>query len=450
MAIHCSDELRKWLEQVTGATVIRAEQPTAGASREAWIVDCQQGDAVLKLFCLRDKQGNCSAKDAAILKALGHQPVPVPEVIAEDADKGLILLSRIEGDNALDESCADEVGAHLMQVCADLHSIPVDECDIPHLKAPPSQRAGIEQQLKQIEQAIAAMGDSAHPLFLAGLRYLQQHMPDSKAPLSLVHSDMGPGNFLHNGKQVLAVLDWEVAHFGDAMEDLATLAVRDMATPIGALEQRFSEYSHAIQAKTDSKISLDSPRIAYFRLLILIRNSALITLGLTYPPADFDHLDMVRYQALLMRGAALCLCECLGIAQPDLSELSDKPAGQEQAHSVSEGMQRQLEQLADATEGLAKRQAKDLKAALLDVMANLPGSRTAKASAMIDAEFLRAIQSNETVQALSAVQWEQLAISLCFHTQQQCRARKHLMGELFERLPQPIPNHTAPRQETRR
>lgn len=449
MAIQCSDELRQWLEQVTGATVIRAEQPTAGASREAWIVDCQQGDAILQLFCLRDKQGSGSAKDATVLKALANQPVPVPEVIAEDADKGLILLSRIEGDNALDESCVDEVGAHLMQVCADLHSIPVDECEIPHLKAPPSQRAGIEQQLKQIEQAIAAMGDSAHPLLLAGLRYLQQHIPNSKAPLSLVHSDMGPGNFLHNGKQVLAVLDWEVAHYGDAMEDLATLAVRDMATPIGALQQRFSEYSDALQARVGSEIRLDSQRIAYFRLLILIRNSALITLGLTYPPADFDHLDMLRYQALLMRGAALCLCECLDIERPDLSELSDNPGAQEQAHSLSEGMQRQLEQLADAAEGLAKRQAQDLKAALLDVMANLPGSRSAKASAMIDAELLQALQSNDPDCSLNAQQWEQLAICLCFHTQQQCRARKHLMGELFERLPQPIPNLTAPQQETR-
>ena len=431
MAVHCSDELRQWLEQVTGGQLMRAEQPTAGASREAWIIDCERNGDTLKLFCLRDKQGNGSAKDAAVLSELAKHGIPVPEVIAEDSEQGLILLKRIEGDSTLEQEHRDEVGAHLMQVCAALHSIPVEQLNIPHLSTPASQQAGIVQQLAQIEQAIGALGEQAHPLFHAGLKYLQQHIPSSEAPFSLVHSDMGPGNFLHNGKQVLAVLDWEIAHYGDAKEDLAALAVRDMATPIGALAPKFSVYTNS----TGRPVDID--RIAYFRLLILIRNSTMITLGLKYPPADFDHLDMTRYQALLMRAAALCLCDVLGVERPELEQAStagNRVHNEQAASALSQAMQRQLEQMAVNSEGLAKRQAQDLKAALLDI-SHAQGSAK-HSDELIDAAILKQLKNDEP---LNTRQWQQLAVKLVASTHEQCLERANLMGELFHRLPQALP-----------
>ncbi len=435
MAIHCSDELRVWLEQVTGGQLIRAEQPTAGASREAWIIDCRKDEQTLELFCLRDKQGDGSAKDAAVLKALAAHDIPVPQVIAEDPEQGLILLERIDGESTLAEEHRDEVGTHLMQVCAALHSIPVASLDIPHLRTPASQQAGIVHQLTQIEQAIGALGEEAHPLFLTGLRYLQQHIPESDASFSLVHSDMGPGNFLLNGNRVLAVLDWEIAHIGDAMEDLAALAVRDMATPIGPLEARFRVYRDATGDPIDAK------RIAYFRLLVLIRNSTMITLGLKYPPADFDHLDMSRYQALLMRAAALCLCECLGIDQP---KLDDSHHESRSGNKLSEAMQRQLDQLIGNSEGLAKRQAEDFKAALLDIEQHKQTDQTKETALIANQQALLNSQ-----QPISHEQWQSIATALVLDTHDQCCSRRHLMGELFERLPQPIPNLQATQQEAR-
>ncbi len=37
----------------------------------------------------------------------------------------------------------------------------------------------------------------------------------------MVHGDYRSGNFLHDGEgRILAVLDWEMAHIGDPLEDL--------------------------------------------------------------------------------------------------------------------------------------------------------------------------------------------------------------------------------------
>ena len=70
--------------------------------------------------------------------------------------------------------------------------------------------------------------------------------------------------------RVTAVLDWEVAHWGDAMEDLAAIAVRDMATPVGHLPTRFAEYA------TASGATVDLYRVACDRVLVLTRNAMLI------------------------------------------------------------------------------------------------------------------------------------------------------------------------------
>jgi aminoglycoside phosphotransferase (APT) family kinase protein len=51
--------------------------------------------------------------------------------------------------------------------------------------------------------------------------------------LAIVHGDYRSGNFLHDGAgQILAVLDWEMAHIGDPLEDLAW-ALDPLWAPVG-------------------------------------------------------------------------------------------------------------------------------------------------------------------------------------------------------------------------
>ena len=39
--------------------------------------------------------------------------------------------------------------------------------------------------------------------------------------MSVVHGDYRTGNFLYRGEHIDGILDWEMAHFGDPLEDLA-------------------------------------------------------------------------------------------------------------------------------------------------------------------------------------------------------------------------------------
>src|SRR5207237_1414852 len=58
-----------------------------------------------------------------------------------------------------------------------------------------------------------------HPALELGLRWLRAHEP-SASPPCLVHGDFRLGNLLADEDGLVAVLDWELAHLGDPVEDL--------------------------------------------------------------------------------------------------------------------------------------------------------------------------------------------------------------------------------------
>jgi aminoglycoside phosphotransferase (APT) family kinase protein len=60
------------------------------------------------------------------------------------------------------------------------------------------------------------------PIARAAIRWLRRDPPPPPQRLSVVHGDYRTGNFLFDSKgRIRAILDWEMCHLGDALEDLA-------------------------------------------------------------------------------------------------------------------------------------------------------------------------------------------------------------------------------------
>ena len=58
------------------------------------------------------------------------------------------------------------------------------------------------------------------------LEHLLHHVPEYDGDPVLVQGDTGPGNFMYDGDRVTAIVDWELAHLGDPMDDIAWLSWR--------------------------------------------------------------------------------------------------------------------------------------------------------------------------------------------------------------------------------
>jgi hypothetical protein len=80
----------------------------------------------------------------------------------------------------------------------------------------------------------------------------------------LLHGDAGPANFLYQGDHVTALLDWELTHLGDPMEDLAWICVRNLFVPFAPLPFVFNAY---VQAKG---CPLDLKKLRYYRVYALM------------------------------------------------------------------------------------------------------------------------------------------------------------------------------------
>jgi aminoglycoside phosphotransferase (APT) family kinase protein len=314
-----------WVERATGGVVVRADRHLAGASRQAFSIDVRRGDELLALFLLRDNlgSGGGSARDGAVLRALAGTAVPVPVVHAVSEELGALLLERVTGRSDFpvvdDEREREPTARHLMQLTAALHALEPRTLAIEHLGAPGDPSTHAAEQLAKAEGAARLVGDRLAPLFAFALAWLRRTAPTDVARSSLVHSDMGPGNFLAAGGRVTAVLDWEVAHWGDAMEDLAAVAVRDMATPVGHLPTRFAEYEAAGGGPVDLR------RVEWYRVLVLARNAMMIGLGLRNDSAALDRVQLTMYRTLLMRACALTLCDAVGVPRPVEAPLAGTP-----------------------------------------------------------------------------------------------------------------------------
>lgn len=158
------------------------------------------------------------AKEAAVIRCAQANGVPAPEVVAELAPQDEIGLGFImrcvpgspDPDNALTSPPAllDEIAAAMAKVHA------LDPAALPFLPVL-EPAAGVEGLAAQFAEA---GGD--RPAIALGLAWLRANLPPP-APLAVLHGDLRIGNIMVDGGHLSALLDWELAHLGDAHEDLA-------------------------------------------------------------------------------------------------------------------------------------------------------------------------------------------------------------------------------------
>ena len=237
--------------------VTDARRLSAGASRLSWSVDIRSGATLRRLVLQRERAKGLGRggmlSEAALLRAAAAAGVPVPAVVAAGDDAAALggaylVTERIEGETIPRRILRDPAlararagfAAQCGGILTRIHSIPLG-C-LPDLPRP--------DPIGAIAQMLDNTGQS-RPAFEIGLAWLREHPPPPR-PATLVHGDFRNGNLVVGPDGIRAVLDWELAHVGNPMQDLGWLCARPWrwgASPpvggIGRIEELLAAYSPA-------------------------------------------------------------------------------------------------------------------------------------------------------------------------------------------------------------
>jgi len=172
------------------------------------------------------------AQEFRVLRLLHGASALFPAAIAEDGEGRVmgapsIVLQRLPGrTNAVeflkseDTRTAAALVDQLAAAVARMHSIDIDAAALDPALQGLSAREVALHQVTAWQQTFLAQRLEPLPALSAVFEWLRDRLP-APGRLCLVHGDVRPGNFLYDGGQVTGLLDWEMAHAGDPLEDLA-------------------------------------------------------------------------------------------------------------------------------------------------------------------------------------------------------------------------------------
>ncbi len=270
-------QLARWIERTTGGALARAERRPGGGRREAWFVDVKwPSGETAELFLRLDRSSRAekgdvydTLREAQIYQALHGAGMPVPRVLGVHASPQAVLSERVSGETWFsrisDPRQQLAVAQDFVRWLAKLHQIPTRSLSIPALAPPADVATHVQQELDAWEAIYRADPALVDPLIEYALGWLRRNVPDVKAPPVLVQGDTGPGNFLYEGERVKAILDWELAHWGDPMDDIAWLSLRATQEPFTHFPDRLREYEQL------SGVRVDAARVRYFRVFAELR-----------------------------------------------------------------------------------------------------------------------------------------------------------------------------------
>lgn len=242
---------------------VQLRKLTGGASREVFLVEAESGNGLWALR--RDPPGSRSfqpiAVEYAAAEAVVARGVSVPRPLHLEPEGGAFgsagyLMEHVAGESVAPrllkkpefETARGALATDLGRALAGTHA--VDPSEVAGIEDPPGPPA--EVACKLWEEEIDRIGEPM-PAVEAGLRWLRLNLPPDPPARSLVHGDFRLGNFIVDGDGLAAVIDWELCHGGDPVEDIGWLVIRSWrfgnddlpVGGIGRIEELLDAYEEA-------------------------------------------------------------------------------------------------------------------------------------------------------------------------------------------------------------
>jgi aminoglycoside phosphotransferase (APT) family kinase protein len=325
-------------EERLPAAAVRAgglRRLAGGASREIWSVDLALERApgrseALPLVLRKDPPGRVGdggdrATEFRVLRAAGAGGVAVPRVHWACSDPAVLgspffLMERVAGETLprrlLREeryaparaALAEQLGVQLARI----HALDLARPDLAGLARPPADRPPARAEVERTAQGLRELAVDPHPVLELAERWLLERAPAPER-VTLVHGDYRIGNVVFDETGARAILDWELVHVGDPLEDLGWLCTRAWrfgsplpAGGVGTREQLVAAYERESGTKVDPEALRFWEAFGSFKLALVfvmqsrvyldgrVRSVELASLGRRTAEAEDELLRFLR------------------------------------------------------------------------------------------------------------------------------------------------------------
>ena len=231
--------LQDYLRRELGAPDLRVENLAriyGGASRETYRFRARYEGRDRGLILRRDPPASLIETERTTefraYQAFHKLGLPVPEPIALETDGGALerpffIMAEIENCSVASILAADPYGVHREKIGRQFFSVlgRIAGADPDGIGLNDLEGARVDcwaHELQRWEKVIEEDEREPQPIARGAIRWLNRNPPPRAQKISVVHGDYRTGNFLFDADgNIRGVLDWEMAHLGDPLEDLA-------------------------------------------------------------------------------------------------------------------------------------------------------------------------------------------------------------------------------------
>src|SRR5215204_2154341 len=353
--------LAAWIEATLGGRVTRIDRVPRW--RPAWDVDVDVDGQLLPLHARGEREPRIAmpariADEVAVHDLLEAHGLPVPHAYGICDDPDALVMDRLSGlvdlAGATDDE-RDRVLEEYLELLARIYAIPLAAAAAAGFPVP-TDSAGAELGFLRRMEAVADRDADARPadpveVFLR--RWLRDHVPQDRLPAArfITYDSF---QFMFEGGRITGLLDFEHAHVGDPMMDLAALRIRDTLKHLGDLTELADRYEDV------TGVVIDHDVVEYQTVLY----NALSVVSVGPPLADpVPGTDWISYLAWYVNGARWAfesIAEIGGYALDPVEVPEPRPTRHAPAHRY----------LVDRLRGAASRDRSDYELAGLGRIAS--------------------------------------------------------------------------------
>lgn len=213
-----------------------------GASRETWMFDASwehdggphKGHFVLRKDPAASLVESDRETEYAYYSAFETSSVPVPKMRWLEQDEShlggaFFIMERILDVDSntrriLEPDYADakpKLAREMYEILGAIHTFDWQDTEIAALAEQPTVENSWRRELDYWEDMINRNEIHPQPIARGAIRWLRNNPPPPAQRVSVVHGDYRVGNFLYTKDGIKGIVDWEMAHLGDPLEDLA-------------------------------------------------------------------------------------------------------------------------------------------------------------------------------------------------------------------------------------